>query len=62
MSGKIELRIMEIVILSIIFTGLAVYFNIYGEKHVLSFIINHVIALLIALLISKLLYQFIKKQ
>ena len=62
MSGKISISIMEIFLLSILFTALAVYFNIHGEKHVLSFTINHVIALLVALLISKLFYHFITKR
>jgi hypothetical protein len=51
----------EIFYLVIFFTLLALYFDIYGEKHVLLFIINHLIALLIALLISKLIYTVILK-
>jgi hypothetical protein len=49
----------EIIFLSIFFTILAVYFDIYGERHVLSFIINHTIALLIALIVSRAIYHFI---
>ena len=59
---KVEISIKEIILLSIFFTGLAVYFNIHGEDHVLSFIINHVIALLLALIISKVIYNFIAKR
>jgi hypothetical protein len=62
MSGKLSISITEIVLLSILFTSLAVYFNIHGEQHVLSFIINHVIALLLALLISKAIYYLITKR
>jgi hypothetical protein len=58
---KITLRFKEIFYLSIFFTILALYFDIYGEKHVLIFIINHVIALLIALIISKIIYVLISK-
>ncbi len=56
---KLKLEIKEIFYLSVFFTALAIYFNIYGEKHVLSFIISHIIALLIALIISRLVYHFI---
>jgi hypothetical protein len=59
---KIKIAFKEIILLSILFTALALYFNIYEEKHVLSFIINHVIALLIALFISKVIYHFLTKR
>jgi hypothetical protein len=52
--------IREILILAFLFTVLAVYFNIHGEKHVIIFVINHVIALLLALIISKVIYNIIK--
>ena len=45
---------MEVLILTIIFAGLALYYDIYTDReHVLSFIISHVVALLIALGIAK---------
>lgn len=50
----------EIIYLSVLFTILALYFDIYGAHHVLTFIIDHVIALLLALLISKIIYKVIK--
>lgn len=50
----------EIIPLAVLFTILAVYFDIHGEEHVLSFIIDHVIALLIALIVSKVIYNFIR--
>lgn len=49
----------EVFFLTIIFTSLAIYFDIYNEKHVLSFIINHVIALIFALAISKIIQTII---
>jgi hypothetical protein len=54
------LGIKEILSLALLFTVLAVYFDIHGEKHVLIFVINHVIALLLALIISKIIYSLIK--
>ena len=57
MANIISLK--EISVLTIFFTALAVYFDIHGEHHVLSFIINHVIALLLALILSKTIYHII---
>ena len=59
---KYFINLKEIIYLSILFTVLAVYFDIHGEKHVLSFIINHVIALLIALIISRAIYYVITRK
>jgi hypothetical protein len=59
---KLEIGVKEIFYLSIFFTALAVYFDIHGEQNVLSFIINHVIALLIALLVSKAIYHILKNR
>ena len=58
---KSTIIVKEILILSAFFTALALYFDIYREQHVLSFIINHIIALLLALIISKVIYNFIMK-
>lgn len=49
---KIELNGKEILLLSIFFTALAIYLDVFGEKHVLSFIIDHIIALVIAIIIA----------
>ena len=49
----------EILILSFFFTALSIYYNIHDENHVLTFIINHTVALLIALILSKGIYYFI---
>lgn len=57
---KFEYRMAEVLILSIFFTALALYFNIHGRNHVLIFIIDHVIALLIALIISKIIYSLLE--
>lgn len=56
---KCNIVLKEIIFLSLFFTALALYFDIYREQHVLSFITNHVIALLLALIISKVIYGFI---
>jgi Kef-type K+ transport system membrane component KefB len=57
MRAKIQIK--EILYLSIFFTLLALYFDIHKEHNVLTFIIDHVVALLIALIISKVIYYFI---
>jgi hypothetical protein len=59
---KINIDIKEIFILSILFTALAVYFDIHREHHVFAFIVNHAISLLIALIMSKLIYHFINNR
>jgi hypothetical protein len=56
---KVKIGFKEILYLSIFFTALAIYFDIHREHHVLSFIINHVIALLIALFVSKAVYHIV---
>ncbi len=58
MLNKISIR--EIIFLTIFFTALAIYFDIHGEGHVLTFVINHVIALLLALVASKVVYHYYK--
>ena len=50
---KIVIGVKEVTILTIFFTVLALYYDIYHNDHVLSFVINHAIALLIALGIAK---------
>lgn len=54
------LEFKEIIGLAVLFTILALYFDIHGEKHVLGFVIDHVIALLLALLMSKVIYNIIR--
>jgi len=57
MSNIISLK--EITLLTIFFTTLAVYYDIHGEHRILSYILNHIIALLLALILSKSIYHFI---
>ncbi len=56
---RANIKIKEIIYLSIFFTLLALYFNIHKEHNVLTFIIEHVVALLLALIISKVIYYII---
>ena len=49
--------IIEVVVLSILFTALAIWSNIHHKRHVIMFMITHVVALLIALVISKIIYE-----
>jgi hypothetical protein len=51
----------EIFYLTILFTALALYLDIHGEKGVYNFIVNHIIALVIALLVSKIIYRIVTK-
>jgi hypothetical protein len=58
----LKTNIRDIIILSIIFTILALWFDIHGEEHVITFIIEHLASLLLALLLSKVIYSvFLKK-
>lgn len=52
---NIILGVKEITILTIAFTTLALYYDIYNQDHILSFVMNHVVALLIALGIAKVM-------
>ncbi len=56
---KANIKIKEIIYLSIFFTLLALYFNIHKEHNVLTFITEHVVALLLALILSKVVYYII---
>jgi len=55
---KIEVGLFEIFYLSIAFTILALYFDVHKEHHILTFILNHVIALALALIISRVITKF----
>jgi hypothetical protein len=57
---KIEIGLFEIFYLSIAFTLLALYFDVHKEHHILTFILNHVIALAIALIISRFITKYVK--
>jgi Kef-type K+ transport system membrane component KefB len=56
---KVRIEFTEIFFLTIFFTALAIYFDIHREHHVLTFIINHVIALFLALIISRVAVKFL---
>lgn len=53
---KLEINLKDIFYLSTLFIILAVWFDIHGEKNVISFIMNHLLALILALIISKIIY------
>jgi hypothetical protein len=52
---KLEISISDIFCLTIAFTGLAWYFDIHRKHHILTFILNHGIALIIALILSRII-------
>jgi len=52
----IKIDIIEITSLTLLFTFLAFNINIHANKHVIAFVIEHVIALCVALFISGLFY------
>jgi len=52
---NIVIGLKEVVILTIFFTTMALYYDIYNQNHILSFVINHVLALLIALGLAKVM-------
>ena len=52
---KIEISISDIIYLTLAFTALAWYFDIHRQHHILTFILNHLIALTIALFLSRLI-------
>ena len=52
---KIEINFSDIFYLTIIFTLFAWYFDIHKQHHILTFILNHLIALIIALFISRII-------
>jgi hypothetical protein len=60
--SEIHISVTEVTVLAILFASLAVYFNIHGENHVLSFTVDHLLALLIALIISKIIYHLVVKR
>jgi hypothetical protein len=51
----------EIIILVVLFIGLAFLFDVHGKGTTYGFIITHGIALIIALFLSKLIYTVIHK-
>jgi hypothetical protein len=55
----IDIDYKEIIVLSILFTSLAFYFDIYRKKRVTSYVITHLLAIVISLGISKIIYDVI---
>jgi hypothetical protein len=53
--------ISEIIILVVLFIGLAFLFDVHGKGTTYTFIITHGIALIIALFLSKMIYTVIHK-
>ncbi len=51
----------EILVLAVLFTGVALYLKVHEENETAEFITNHLIALMIALALSKLIYTLIKR-
>jgi len=51
----------EVIILAVLFIGLAFLFDIHGKGTTYTFIITHGIALIIALFLSKMIYTVIHK-
>ena len=56
---SIKFSLKEIVLLTLIFTSLALYMNIHEEKIVFNFIGDHIVALVISLILSKIVSNMI---
>lgn len=57
----IKLEYKEIFLLTVFFTVLAKYMNVYEENKVYNFLITHLIALLLSLFIAKVIYEYTRK-
>ena len=55
---RLKINVLEILILTIIFAGLAIWSDVFRDGHVMGFITNHVIALAVALLLARVVYHF----
>jgi len=55
----IQINARDIIVLMIFFTIIAFYLDIHRQHRILTFIINHFIALVGAILISRLIYDLI---
>ena len=56
---NMTININRLILLTIIFTLLAMYMNIHEEKIVYNFITEHIIALIVSLILSKILSNMI---
>ena len=59
---KLEVGYRQVILLSTLFTALAVYLNIHEENLVFNFLADHLISLLIALFVSRIIYIIYKKK
>lgn len=57
-----KINFKEIFLLTILFTVLAKFMNVYEENKLYEFLITHLIALLISLLIARIIYEYTKKK
>jgi hypothetical protein len=54
-----KININRFILLTIIFTSLALYMNIHEEKIVYNFISEHIMALIVSLILSKIVSNMI---
>jgi hypothetical protein len=58
----LKIHYTEIILLTIFFTVLAKYMNVYEENKVYNFLITHLIALILSLLLAKGIYEYTRKR
>lgn len=58
----IKINFKEIFLLTIFFTVLAKYTNVYEENKIFDFLITHIIALSLSLLAAKGIYEYTRKK
>jgi hypothetical protein len=51
----------EIILLTFLFTVIALYLDIHKEHCIMIFCVNHIIALLLAVLFSTIIYKYMSK-
>ncbi len=52
-----KINLLEVGVLTLIFSALAIYTDIFRDNHVWSFITGHVIALALALVIARVIFH-----
>ena len=58
----IKIDYTEIILLTIFFTVLAKFMNVFEENKVFNFLITHLIALILSLLFAKVIYYYTRKR
>lgn len=58
----LHLNFKEIFLLTIFFTVLAKFMNVYEEKKIFDFLITHLIALTLSLIAAKGIYEYTRKK